>query len=262
MAAGGGFIEVFNSDIETKGNSSAAIRSDKGGGSIFVDGGNYKANGYGSPAIYSTAEIIVKNAVLTATNSEAVVVEGKNSVALFNCNVSGNMVKNNVENLQNIMIYQSMSGDADMGRSSFVMEGGTLTSYSGDMIYVTNTSCDIKLTAVDLALSNNALLKVSGNDARNGWGRVGDNGGDCNFTATNQELKGDIIVDKISSLKLLLDNNTRFTGSINTQNQGGAIHLKLDNNSQWVLTSDSYVTSLECASENIIKNGYNLYIKK
>nr|WP_294494849.1 hypothetical protein [uncultured Anaerosporobacter sp.] len=48
-------------------------------------------NGTGSPAIYSTANIAVSDATLNANNSEAVVVEGKNSVSLTNCNLTGNM---------------------------------------------------------------------------------------------------------------------------------------------------------------------------
>ncbi len=36
------------------------------------------------------------------------------------------------------MIYQSMSGDADVGTSVFSMTGGSLVGISGDMFYITN----------------------------------------------------------------------------------------------------------------------------
>ncbi len=49
------------------------------------------------------------------------------------------------ENVHTAMIYQSMSGDAEKGRSDFSMEGSTLHSRAGDVIYVTNTDCNIKL---------------------------------------------------------------------------------------------------------------------
>lgn len=39
-----------------------------------------------------------------------------------------------------IMIYQSMSGDADSGTSSFTMTGGSLTSKNGHVFHVTNTN--------------------------------------------------------------------------------------------------------------------------
>ena len=38
------------------------------------------------------------------------------------------------------MIYQSMSGDADSGTSSFTMTGGSLTSKNGHVFHVTNTN--------------------------------------------------------------------------------------------------------------------------
>ena len=91
QTTGGGATLAEDCTVETSGNSSAAIRSDRGGGTVDVDGGTYTTNGAGSPAVYSTAEISVANATLTANNSEAIVVEGRNSVELTDCAVSGNM---------------------------------------------------------------------------------------------------------------------------------------------------------------------------
>ena len=82
MTTGGGVMYANNLTINTAGTSSAAIRSDRGGGTVVVDGGNYKTIGQGSPTVYSTADITVKNANLTATASEGIVIEGKNKVVL------------------------------------------------------------------------------------------------------------------------------------------------------------------------------------
>lgn len=147
QTTGGGTTNATNLDVETQGNSSAAIRSDRGGGTVNVEGGTYVTNGTGSPAVYCTADIAVTGAVLTANASEGVVVEGKNSVTLTDCVVTGAM--NNTyngdsdENIHCIMIYQSMSGDAAAGEAYFAAEGGSITSLSGDMFYVTNTDCEI-----------------------------------------------------------------------------------------------------------------------
>lgn len=114
------------------------------------------------------------------------VVEGKNSVTLENCTVVGNMTgtyQNGSENIHNVMLYQSMSGDADMGHSSFTMIGGSLTAQAGDLFYVTNTSCTIELSGVELTLANDVLLTVAGNDGSRGWGKEGGNGGQITFTA-------------------------------------------------------------------------------
>lgn len=115
LATNGAQVTISNANV----SSSAAIRSDRGGGIVTVDGGNYTSNGYNSPAVYSTADITVENAELTANHSEALVIEGKNSITLKDCVVSGNMSDDkgtsSDENVHNVMIYQSMSGDADVG---------------------------------------------------------------------------------------------------------------------------------------------------
>ena len=58
---------------------------------MVVDGGTYTSNGIGSPAIYSTADISVNNATLTANGSEAICIEGLNSIHLFDSDLTGNM---------------------------------------------------------------------------------------------------------------------------------------------------------------------------
>jgi hypothetical protein len=260
MVAGGGSLKAADCDIETQGGSSAAIRSDRGGGALSVTGGTYVTRGSGSPAIYSTAAVSVSGAELKATGSEAIVIEGKNSVTLKDCAVSGKMVKDNVENLQAVMIYQSMSGDADVGKSSFSMTGGSLTSLSGDLVYVTNTSCSLRLEGVALKLSSDYLLKVVGNDARNGWGKVGSNGGKCDLTAVAQVLEGKIKVDSISGLSLSLTKGSSFSGSINSGGQAGTVSVALDAASSWKLTADSYVSSLSGSTDRIDANGHALYV--
>ena len=175
-------MSASNLVVETSGNSSAAIRSDRGGGTVNVSGGAYTSNGYNSPAVYSTADITVKNANLTANNSEALVIEGKNSITLEDCYVTGNMSDtkgtSSSENVHNVMIYQSMSGDADVGTSVFSMTGGSLVGSSGDMFYITNTHCLMTLSGVNIVNNDadGALLRVVGNSASRGWGTAGNNG--------------------------------------------------------------------------------------
>ena len=187
QTTGGGTTNATNLTVETNGNSSAAIRSDRGGGTVNVEQGTYTSKGYNSPAVYSTADITVKNAALTAENSEALVVEGKNSITLENCDVSGSMSDSkgtsSSENVHNVMIYQSMSGDAETGTANFSMTGGTLTSNNGDQFYVTNTDCNITLSGVTLVNKdkNGKLLRVTGNSATRGWGTAGKNGAQVTF---------------------------------------------------------------------------------
>ena len=187
---------LHNLTVNTAGNSSAAIRTDRGGGTVVVDKGTYTSTGYNSPAVYSTANITVKNATLNAENSEALVIEGQNSITLENTNVTGNMSStegsSSDNNVHNVMIYQSMSGDAESGTATFTMKGGTLTGRNGDQIYVTNTHSVITLEDVTITNqdSSGRLLAVLGNDATRGWGTAGANGGQVDLTTTNQTLTG------------------------------------------------------------------------
>jgi hypothetical protein len=262
--AGGGAITASNLDILTKGNSSAAIRSDRGGGTITLDGGTYVTNGTGSPAIYSTADITVSNASLNATASEGVVVEGKNSVTLNQCSLSGNMTGtyqgDETENLHTVMLYQSMSGDAEVGSARFSMTGGSLTGKQGDLFYVTNTTCDLYLEQVAISGADGALLTVAGNDGARGWGKAGSNGGNCSFTAKNQALSGNILCDDISTLDVKLSDGASLTGAINPQGAAGTVTLTLDDASTFTLTADSYVTTFNGSASNVKLNGHSLYV--
>lgn len=269
QTTGGAVTNAENLTVETSGSSSAAIRSDRGGGTVNVDGGSYTSNGYNSPAVYSTADITVKNTQLTANNSEALVIEGKNSITLENCDVSGNMSSTNGsssdENVHNVMIYQSMSGDADVGTSEFTMTGGTLTSDNGDMIYVTNTHSIIKLSGVDIV--NNAsgtyLMRVCGNSGSRGWGSAGSNGAQVEFTASAQQLTGDIVVDSISTLTMSLTNGSEFKGTVNIieNNSGSAAEnnaaVTVGAGCTWTLTGSCTLTSL-VNNGTINYNGYTI----
>lgn len=270
QTTGGGTTNANNLTVDTSGNSSAAIRSDRGGGTVNVDGGSYTSNGYNSPAVYSTAAITIKDAALTANNSEALVIEGQNSIDLEDCTVSGNMSDtkgtSSDENVHNVMIYQSMSGDADVGTSSFSMTGGNLTSNNGDMFYITNTDCTLSLSGVDIVNkdSDAYLMNITGNSASHGWGTAGANGAQVTFTADDQTLEGDIRVDSISTLNMTLSGNSTFTGTINideNEEGGEAVSdnavVTIEEGSTWTLTGDCTITSLT-NNGTINFNGYTI----
>ena len=270
QTTGGGTTNATNLTVTTNGNSSAAIRSDRGGGTVNVKKGSYTSNGYNSPAVYSTADITVSDATLTANNSETLVIEGKNSIKLNNCTVTGNMSdtkgSSSSENVHNVMIYQSMSGDADVGTSEFSMNGGSLVSNNGDMFYVTNTACKISLSGVEIKNNDNEayLMRICGNSAARGWGTAGSNGAQVEFTADSQTLSGNIIVDSISTLNMTFKGNSTFTGTINiTENneKGTAVSdnavITLESGSVWNLTGNCSVTSIS-GSGTINFNGYTV----
>ena len=249
MTTGGGIMNAENLTINTSGNSSAAIRSDRGGGTVTVTGGSYTTSGTGSPVIYSTADITVSNAVMESTASQGVVVEGKNSVTLNNVELSAdNNTKNSDKSdyYQAVMIYQSMSGDADEGTSAFTMNGGRLTNANGDIFFVNNTATTIDLTDAEI-INNGDGVFLRAEAA--GWGSEGSNGGHVNMTASSQEINGDMVVDQVSELNLYLKNTSVFTGAVNSDGAAGSVYVEIEEGSRWVLTGDSYITSLTCGAD-------------
>ena len=262
MTTGGGIMNATNLTINTFGTSSAAIRSDRGGGTVTVDGGTYKTTGKGSPSIYSTADITVRNATLIATSSEGIVIEGKNSVTIENVELTdtNNELNGQSTTYKNIFLYQSMSGDAATGKALFTSKNSTITTNKGDSFYVTNTTAEINL-------ENNQIINndSKGNFLRiqkDSWGNSGSNGGVVTLNLTNQKVQGNIVVDEISQLTMNLSNNSTFEGTINNNNEG-EISLTLDETSTIKLTGNSYIKSLtnkDFTNSNINLNGYKLYV--
>ena len=255
-AAGGGKLYAWDLNVETNGESSAAIRSDRGGGTMVVDGGTYTSNGVGSPAVYCTADIAVNNAELTANGSEAVCIEGLNSLRLYNSNLTGNMSDDDQNDTTwTVILYQSMSGDSEVGNSTFQMDGGTITSKNGGLFYTTNTECTIALKDVDITYNDDSefFLQCTGNNNQRGWGQSGANGSDCNFTADSQDMKGNVIWDSISDLDFYMTNGSTLEGVFvndesNAGNGGdGYCNVVIDKDSTWTVTGDSTITSLSNA---------------
>lgn len=262
MTTGGGVMNAENLTVTTAGTSSAAIRSDRGGGTVTVNKGTYKTTGKGSPAIYSTADITVKNATLIATASEGAIIEGKNSIALENVTLTDTNSELNGQSTtyKNVFLYQSMSGDAATGKAVFTAKDSTITTNKGDSFYVTNTTAEINL-------QNNTIVNndSTGNFLRvqkDSWGNSGSNGGTVTLNLTNQKAEGNIVVDSISKLTMNLENGSSYKGAINGEN-AGEVELMLDSSSTITLTGDTYVKSLsnaDATNSNIVTNGYKLYV--
>ncbi len=266
MTTGGGITYAYNLTVETSGGSSAPIRTDRGGGTVVVDGGSYTSNGLGSPAIYSTADITVKNATLVSNLSEGMCIEGMNSIALENCDMTANNTQcnGNATFYDTIMIYQSMSGDADSGTSSFTMTGGSLTSQSGHMFHVTNTHAVITLCSVNLVNNGSDVLLSVCDD---GWSGASNT---AELIADGQSMAGTVLVGDNSTLTLTMKNNSAFEGFVSgditnakdaqVSTEVGNVSVILDDSSTWTLTADTWISAFEGNAANVIGNGYTLYV--
>jgi predicted RNA-binding protein len=163
------------------------------------------------------------------------------------------------------MMYQSMSGDAASGTSAFIMSGGTLTSKNGHVFHVTNTHAVINLFGVQIINEDTSDILLSVCD--DGW-----SGGvnDATLNADGQQLTGTILVGNNSQFTLNLDRNSSFEGSFsgNIENVSGEIvsseigevSVKIDGDSTWKLTGDSYISEFEGDIASVDFNGHTLYV--
>ena len=107
-------------------------------------------------------------------------------------------------------------------------------------------------------------MNICGNSASKGWGIAGANGAQVVFTASNQELNGDIVIDTISTLDMTLKDNSTFTGTINivdNEENGTAVSdnadITIESGSTWTLTGDCTVSTLT-NNGTINYNGYTI----
>jgi hypothetical protein len=260
MATLGGTMTLNNVIMNTTDVHSGAVATDRGSGTITVNGGTITTSGADSPGIYSTGVITVADAIITATGAESAVIEGANSIILTNSTLTSS-----IEDKWGVMIYQSFSGDAEGTEGTFTMTEGALahTAENGPLFFVTNSTAYINLTHVEVTAESGVLANASATER---WGNEGENGGTVILNADDQTLDGDLTADNLSTLNVTLQNGSSLTGAINVEQTAKAANLTLDATSTWNVTADSYLTCLTLDSEivdgtlpNIVGSGHTVY---
>ena len=259
----GGKITATDVTISSTGGSCATLATDRGEGTVTCTGCTLSTAGSGSPLIYSTGDITVSNTTGTSSKAQAVVVEGKNSATIqsssdLKCTGNGNGRDDDC----GILIYQSMSGDADTGTSTFTCDSSTIEILSTSSVYssapffyVTNTDANINIKDCTLKFGSGQFMLIDEGD----WGTSGSNGGSVTMTLTNQDIEGDIVVGSSSSLTLTLVNSS-IKGTINADKTASKLDITLDADSTITLTGNSYYTSLtnsDSDNSNIISWSYS-----
>ena len=264
-----GIINAENVIINTDGQSCAALATDRGEGEVHVKNseintGVSKQSGRGSPLIYSTGNITLENSKGTSYVSQIACIEGKNSIEVTNSDLTGYAEGNRQDgseyvDLGGVFIYQSMSGDADVGTSLFTAKNSKLSIASDSSVYkdapmfhVTNTACVINLDNTELSFGSGVFLEIAG---QNQWGTTGSNGGVAELNTDNEKIEGNVIVDEISSLNWTMK-NTEFKGAVNST---GNTTVNVAEGSTWTLTGDSTVSSL-AVKGNIEYSDYSITV--
>lgn len=237
MTSGGGTITANDLTVSTTGGNSAPVATDRGSGTITVTGGTYRSTGNDSPGIYSTGKVTASGATFVATGSEAVVIEGSNSVTLNDSSLTAQKAGG-----WGVMIYQSMSGDAEGAEGTYTQTGGSLTETASDspLFYVTNSTGTITLSGVKVTNASGVLVKAAAGQ----WGTSGSNGGTVKLTGVGQALSGDVVADDISTVSVSLTKSSTLSGAIDTADTAKSTTLALDSTSRWTVTADSHLTVL------------------
>ncbi len=250
----GGTINIYDSTITTSGAHCSALATDR----YDTASGEPKVNAYrvtatvsgdGSVGVYSTGTFYVEGCDLTSNGSGTAVIEGTNSITLVDTDLETTMTDK-----YGVMIYQSMSGDALGNTGTFMMTGGSLTTNGGP--FRLNPNDEGYFTLEDVVLSGSDIILKS---CKCDWGATATNGGVTHFTAENQDMVGDFVVDDYGSITATLSNGSTLEGAINPDNAAGTVNLTLDTGTTWDLTANSYLSSLT-NNGTINVGSYHVYV--
>ena len=221
----GGIINASNVDITTNEATSSTIATDRGGGTVTVNGGKATANGSKSAVIYSTGKMSATSLVGTSAKGEIAVIEGDNSISMTNCTMTSGSSE------RGLLLMQSGSGDASGVSPVMTITGTslTMTDSSAPLIEVaTCVTATITLDNCTVTVPSGYLMKVMADSQWSTSGAVG------NLILSNGTYSGTVTYD------------TGYTANV-TVNEGAV----------WNLTANATVTKL-VNNGTINTNGYTL----
>ena len=240
-STGAASLNAVQTDIATEGSSSPAIHC-ACDSSAAAEGGSFITEGADSPAILTYGSCTASDAAFSANRSEALRLFDGSKTSFTNCTLYGSM-QDDENHSANVRIVSA--GGREIPLTSFIMTGGMLRSDSGDMFYAENSVCDILLTDVLVAISNDVLLRLTGSD--------------CTFTGVSQHLMGNFILDSTSKLTISMTDGGIYGGTVNPDNSGGRVDFILGDDCTWMLSGDAYLSSFTGNTGCIVSNGYMVY---
>jgi hypothetical protein len=249
-------VNISGSSILTAKDNAAGLAAEEEG-TINGDGGSITTDGYDAPAVTSASAVNLNGTVLTANHSEAVLVKNGGSASLTDCTVTGFRAENEEsDNAGGIVISSSADENADGKTASFSAEGGSVTAGQGDLFRVEGVSCSIELAGVSLQHADGNLLTVTGSTEEDSSEQQG---AKVQFAASEQELKGTVSCDRVSSLDMELGSGSSFAGAVNGNGQSGTVKVTVENGAVWNLTGESWVTSVT-NNGTVNLNGYRVHL--
>lgn len=250
-ATNGGTINAANLTISTKGNNSSVIATDRGGGTVTVNGGTYETSGGDCAVCYSTGNITVNGITGKSAKGEIGVIEGDNEINYNDCTLESG------DNRRGMMILQSGSGDAVGFNGRINVTGGTmkLTSSEAPLIEVTTrTQGTVTLRDVALEVPSGVLMQVGYNSR---WQTKNPVAILHLQTASACTYGGDIVVLDDGTSTVTVGNGVTWNGAYDTADTGLATTVEVAGT--WNLTADSHVDKVIVHEGGVInKNGHQL----
>ncbi len=248
----GGTIVATDVDITTRSETSSTIATDRGSGTVTVTGGTATAKGSNSAVLYSTGTITATDIIGISEQGEIAVVEGDNGVIIDNCEMTSG------SSSRGLMMLQSGSGDAEGSNAYITVSNSclTVTDSSAPLCEVpTENNGTLTLTNVTLAVASGILMYVDYNKQWSTYGGYGNL-----ILATTEDswtYVGTVDADAYSNLTVEVGENVVWNGAVDTDNNAKTATVTLESGSVWVLTANSYVSTL-VNNGTIITNGYTL----
>ncbi len=221
----GGKITASNVTITTNGATSSTIATDRGGGTVSVDGGTATANGSRSAVIYSTGAMSANDLVGKSAAGEMGVIEGDNSITMTNCTMTSGSSE------RGLLMMQSGSGDAEGVNPVMTITGTslTMTDSSAPLIEVaTCVTATCTLSGCTVTVPSGILMYVMDDDQWSTTGAIGN---------------------------LILDNGT-YEGIVK-YDSGYTANVTVNEGAVWNLTANTSICEL-VNNGTINLNGYTL----
>lgn len=268
-AQDGGTVDAVQLSMTASGAESPCLGAFDAGSSMDISDSNLESTAEDSPCIYSAGNISLTGVTAVSTGVPAIDLTGGGIVNLKESNVtaydaeavdlcSGSVSERNT--------YQRRD-TADMGSSS----GSSASGSSQDKLRLRVNSSSIRTESEEPVFSvsgSEACVELIRSVVSSSSGRLADITGDGARSSKlllygmGQDLKGLITCDGMSSVKLVLREESSFKGAIDPKGAARYSKIYISDDSTWELTGDSYISSIvdekhDCT--NIDSNGYDIY---
>ena len=266
QVANNGTINSINNTINTYSTESNAIRVDRGGGTINVEGGQYITTGYNSEGIVSSnGKIKIKNTKISASSSALATIEGSNEIEFENCILLSAMPDDGENDCAWCIAVYRDTNDVEDTISKITLSGGSITPSNGGVFYVTNNKAEINLYDTNITITDQTpfLLRCTCNTSELEWGNLGDNGGICTLNLNNYQIAtGNIIWDPLSEVTVNILDNSKLTTAIiqnetnmsNVLGTNGFCDVNIGPYGTLVINGNSRIRNLNNSSSEMIKD--------